>query len=83
MPTFQAALGVNYEIPLNMKVVCYKCDGSRNEMGYQGNICPYCEGTGIETIKVGMIYEVVLIFKLTEVSKKAYMIVIIFVSNFV
>jgi len=35
-----------------MKVVCFKCDGSRSELGYQGNICPYCEGTGIETVKV-------------------------------
>jgi DnaJ-class molecular chaperone len=48
----QACAGVLYEIPLNVKMICYKCDGTRNEMGYQGNICPYCEGTGVETVKV-------------------------------
>ena len=48
----QAASGISCEIPLNMKVICYKCDGTRSEMGYRGNVCPYCEGTGIETVKV-------------------------------
>ena len=26
--------------------VCNKCNGTRSELGYTGNICPYCEGTG-------------------------------------
>lgn len=33
--------------------VCNKCNGSRSELGYTGNICPYCEGTGEETVKTG------------------------------
>jgi len=35
--------------------VCNKCMGSRSELGFQSNICPYCEGTGEETIKTGHI----------------------------
>ena len=37
----------------NHKCICYKCDGGGSEWGFQGNICPYCEGTGYETEKVG------------------------------
>ena len=32
-----------------------KCQGSRSELGYTGNICPYCEGTGEETVRTGHI----------------------------
>ena len=31
------------------------CQGSRSELGYTGNICPYCEGTGQETVRTGHI----------------------------
>ena len=58
---FQAACGVSCAIPLNMKVICYKCDGTRSEMGYRGNVCPYCEGTGIETVKVNFFLEKILL----------------------
>jgi len=64
--SFQAAWGVEYEVPLNMKVICYKCDGSRSEMGYRGNVCPYCEGTGIETVKVS--WKVFVILPMLAVS---------------
>jgi DnaJ-class molecular chaperone len=51
----EAAKGCLYSLQFNQKVVCYKCFGSKSEMGYQGNTCPYCEGTGLETEKVGHI----------------------------
>ena len=35
--------------------VCDKCRGDRSELGYTGNVCPYCEGTGEETIRTGHI----------------------------
>ena len=48
-----AARGCIYPYRANQKIICPKCDGSKSEMGYQGATCPYCEGTGIETLKVG------------------------------
>lgn len=48
----EAAKGVTFEFPLNQRIVCFKCQGSKSDLGYQGNICPYCEGTGVETEKV-------------------------------
>ena len=49
----EAARGCIYELMANHKCICYKCDGGGSEWGFQGNICPYCEGTGYETEKVG------------------------------
>jgi len=49
----QAAMGASIPVALNIRVVCPKCDGDRSELGYQANICPYCEGTGLETERIG------------------------------
>jgi len=49
----EAALGVAVYLQLNVSAVCMKCRGDKNELGYTGNICPYCEGTGQETVKTG------------------------------
>lgn len=51
----QACAGTKLHVPLRMKIICFKCQGSLSEMGYQGNICPYCEGTGIETERIGFV----------------------------
>ena len=40
----EAFLGCSLEIQISYVGVCLKCDGSRSELGYTGNICPYCEG---------------------------------------
>jgi DnaJ-class molecular chaperone len=40
-------------IDLNVRALCIKCSGTRSEMGYTWQVCVYCEGTGIETEKVG------------------------------
>ena len=49
----QAFLGTTLNIQYRYIGVCLKCNGSRSELGYTGNICPYCEGTGEETVKTG------------------------------
>ncbi|XP_064636963.1 protein tumorous imaginal discs, mitochondrial-like [Lineus longissimus] len=52
--TFQeAARGVNKNINLNVKDTCPKCQGSRAEPGTKPVRCPYCNGTGMETIRTG------------------------------
>jgi len=51
----EAARGCIYQVSINQKVECPKCFGSRAEIGFQGKSCPYCEGTGLETEKVGHI----------------------------
>ena len=48
----EAARGCIYERVVNQKCICYKCEGSRSDLGFQGKSCPYCEGTGVETEKV-------------------------------
>ena len=40
----QAFLGTTMDIQISYVGVCLKCNGSRSELGYTGNICPYCEG---------------------------------------
>ena len=40
----QAFLGTSMDIHISYVGVCLKCNGSRSELGYTGNICPYCEG---------------------------------------
>lgn len=49
----QAAKGVNKDITLNVVDICPKCRGSRCEAGHRPTKCPYCNGTGMETITTG------------------------------
>ena len=51
----QAFLGCSLTIQYRHVGLCDKCQGSRSELGYTGNICPYCEGTGQETVRTGHI----------------------------
>ena len=51
----EAFLGTTLGIQVRCVGVCDKCQGSRSELGYTGNICPYCEGTGEETVRTGHI----------------------------
>jgi DnaJ family protein A protein 3 len=51
----EAALGTTRYISLRVSGVCDKCAGSRAELGYGGNVCPYCEGSGQETVRTGHI----------------------------
>ena len=51
----EAAKGIIYQVNVNQKVVCPKCFGDRAELGYGGAPCKYCEGTGLETEKIGHI----------------------------
>ena len=54
--TFEEAfLGSILVVQVRCVGTCDKCLGSRSELGYTGNICPYCEGTGEETIRTGHI----------------------------
>ena len=54
--TFEEAfLGSSLVIQVRYVGTCDKCGGSRSELGYTGNICPYCEGTGEETVRTGHI----------------------------
>ena len=39
----QAFLGTSLYIQYKYVGVCNKCGGNRSELGYTGNICPYCE----------------------------------------
>ena len=49
----QAAKGVNKDVSLNVVDTCIKCRGSRSEPGFKAVKCPYCNGTGMETISTG------------------------------
>ena len=42
-PSVQAFLGTSLYIQYKYVGVCNKCGGNRSELGYTGNICPYCE----------------------------------------
>ena len=54
--TFEEAfLGTVLTVQCRHVGVCDKCQGSRSELGYTGNVCPYCEGTGQETVRTGHI----------------------------
>lgn len=54
--TFEESItGTNVLLNVRVAGTCNKCMGSRSELGYTGNVCPYCEGTGEETIKTGHI----------------------------
>ena len=50
-----ATRGCITHVDISLRVICIKCKGSKSEWGYQSNVCPYCEGTGIETEKIGHI----------------------------
>ena len=49
----EAARGCSVGVRVNQKVECPKCFGSRADIGFQGKPCPYCEGTGLESEKIG------------------------------
>ena len=51
----EATRGCKKEVNLKLRVICIKCEGTKSEWGYQSNVCPYCEGTGVETEKLGHI----------------------------
>ena len=41
-----AAIGCELEVVVNQKIVCISCEGSKAQLGTQGALCAYCEGTG-------------------------------------
>ena len=41
------------QFPFFIYFSVFQCDGSASELGYTGNVCPYCEGTGEETVRTG------------------------------
>ena len=50
----EAARGAFKEVKVNVVDNCPKCDGSRAEPGTGGGErCPYCNGTGMETVSTG------------------------------
>lgn len=49
----QAARGVNKEVNVNVMDTCPRCQGSRSEPGSRPVRCPYCNGSGMETISTG------------------------------
>ena len=51
----EAFLGISLTVQVRCVDVCDKCGGSRSELGYAVNICPYCEGMGEETVRTGHI----------------------------
>lgn len=51
----EAVRGVRVGVQLRQPGVCDKCQGSRAELGTTGLPCPYCEGTGQETVRSGHI----------------------------
>ena len=51
----EAVTGTSVLLHVRVAGVCSKCSGSRSELGYTGNVCPYCEGTGEETVRTGHI----------------------------
>lgn len=48
-----AARGVNKDVDVNVVDTCPKCRGSKCEPGTKAARCPYCNGTGMETISTG------------------------------
>jgi DnaJ-class molecular chaperone len=51
----EAVVGVRVGVQLRLVGVCDKCRGNRSELGYTGALCPYCEGTGQETVRTGLV----------------------------
>lgn len=48
-----AARGCVKEVKVNVVDTCPKCRGNRCDLGYKPVRCPYCNGSGMETISTG------------------------------
>lgn len=49
----EAAIGCDKEVIINSPDACPVCEGSCSQPGYKPVKCPYCQGTGVETISTG------------------------------
>ena len=49
----QAARGVNKEVSVSVTENCARCGGSRAEPGTRSEVCPSCNGSGMETLNTG------------------------------
>lgn len=49
----EAAIGCDKEVIINSPDTCPACAGSSCQPGYKPTKCPYCQGTGVETISTG------------------------------
>lgn len=49
----QAARGVNKDVTVNVVDTCRRCQGTRSEPGTKLVRCPFCNGSGMETISTG------------------------------
>ncbi|XP_064482314.1 protein tumorous imaginal discs, mitochondrial-like isoform X2 [Ornithodoros turicata] len=49
----QAARGINKDVSVNVVDTCPRCSGSRCEPGSKAARCPYCNGSGMETVSTG------------------------------
>uniref|UniRef100_A0A6G1SBE8 Protein tumorous imaginal discs, mitochondrial n=1 Tax=Aceria tosichella TaxID=561515 RepID=A0A6G1SBE8_9ACAR len=49
----EAAIGCDKEVIINSPDTCNTCQGSCSQAGYKPVKCPYCQGTGVETISTG------------------------------
>lgn len=49
----EAAIGCEKEVIINSPDTCFICHGSCCESGHKPTKCPYCQGTGTETISTG------------------------------
>jgi len=49
----EAAIGCDKEVIINTPDTCGLCHGSCCQPGYKPTKCPYCQGTGTETISTG------------------------------
>uniref|UniRef100_A0A023FLF6 DnaJ homolog l(2)tid, mitochondrial n=1 Tax=Amblyomma cajennense TaxID=34607 RepID=A0A023FLF6_AMBCJ len=49
----QAARGVNKDVTINVVDTCRRCQGTRSEPGTKLVRCPFCNGSGMETISTG------------------------------
>lgn len=49
----EAAIGCDKEVSISSQDTCPECLGSCCQPGYKPTKCPYCQGTGTETISTG------------------------------
>lgn len=49
----EAAIGCDKEVIINTPDTCVACNGSCCQPGHKPSKCPYCQGTGTETISTG------------------------------
>lgn len=49
----EAAVGCNKEVQITSPDTCGVCNGSRCQPGHKAIKCPYCQGSGTETISTG------------------------------